>query len=69
MENNIILKKLKVALSLTSEDVLDVLMLSDVDISKNKLSCLLCKDDNRHYQRCSDLILKGFLNGLIKQRR
>ena len=49
--NNILLKKLKIALALTSEDMLDLLKEAGVVISKGELSAVLEKKDIRIIKR------------------
>jgi len=67
--NNILLKKTKIALSLTSEDVLDILKKAGVEISKTELSAVLRKRGERHYKECGDRYARNFLKGLaIKYR-
>ncbi|WP_423190145.1 DUF1456 family protein [Alkalibacterium sp. f15] len=67
--NNILLKKVKVALSLTNEDVLDILDDAGVSISKGELSAVLRKEDHRNYQECGDRYARNFLKGLTLKYR
>jgi uncharacterized protein YehS (DUF1456 family) len=68
--NNVLLKKLKIALTLTSEDMLDILELTGVVISKGELSAVLRKEGERHYKECGDRYARNFLKGLaIKYRK
>ncbi|WP_368645332.1 DUF1456 family protein [Alkalibacterium putridalgicola] len=67
--NNILLKKVKVALKLTNEDVLDILEDADVFISKSELSAVLRKEDHRNYQECGDRYARNFLKGLALRER
>ena len=64
LTNNAIFMKLKIAFDLKAEDVLDILNLSDVQISKHELSAFFRKPDHKHYRECKDQILRNFLNGL-----
>lgn len=64
LNNNIIFRKLKIALDLKSEDVLEILSLSDVLISKHELSAFFRKPGHKHYRVCKDQILRNFINGL-----
>ena len=69
LTRNMIFTKLKIALNLQAEDVLDILKLSDVVISKHELSAFFRKPTHKHYRECKDQILRNFLNGLqIKYR-
>lgn len=67
--NNLILKKLKIALSLTSEDIIDILEEAGVLITKGELSALLRKEGHKNYKECGDRYARNFLKGLaIKYR-
>lgn len=67
--NNILLKKLKIALQLTSEDMLDILEEADVFITKGELSAVLRKEGHKNYKECGDRYARNFLKGLaIKYR-
>ncbi|MFQ9521626.1 MAG: DUF1456 family protein [Turicibacter sp.] len=67
--NNIVLKKLKIALSLTSEEVIDILGLAGVKISKGELSAVLRKEGRKNYKECGDRYLRNYLKGLAIQYR
>jgi uncharacterized protein YehS (DUF1456 family) len=62
--NNVILKKLKIALSLTSEDMLAILKAAGVTISNGELSAVLRKEGQRNYKECGDRYVRNFLKGL-----
>ena len=67
--NNVLLKKLKIALALTSEDMLDLLEEAGVFITKGELSALLRKEGHKNYKMCGDRYARNFLKGLaIKYR-
>jgi uncharacterized protein YehS (DUF1456 family) len=69
LTNNIILKKLKIALNLKSEDVIDILKLADLYISNHELSAFFRKPTQKQYRLCKDQFLRNFLHGLqIKHR-
>lgn len=65
MTNNDILKKLRVALKLRDEDIIQILKLAEFDVSKSELSALFRAEDHPNYKECGDQILRYFLNGLI----
>lgn len=67
--NNILLKKLKIALSLTSEDMIDILNEVGVDLSKSELSAVLRKEGHRNYKECGDRYARNFLKGLALRYR
>ena len=67
--NNILLKKLKIALALTSEDMIEILAKAGVGITKGELSALLRKVGHKNYKECGDKYARNFLKGLtIKYR-
>lgn len=69
LSNNDILKKLRVALSLRNDDILEILKLVDFEISKGALGDLFRNEDHPGYQEAGDQILRNFLNGLIIYKR
>ena len=69
ISNNIIFRKLKIALDLKAEDILDILDLVNIRISKHELSAFFRRPDHKHYRNCNDQILRNFLKGVqIKYR-
>jgi len=69
LTNNIIFRKLKIALNLKAEDVLEIMGLADLRMSKHELSAFFRKPDHKHYRDCKDQSLRNFLKGVqIKYR-
>ena len=64
LTNNIIFRKLKIALNLRDEEILEILESADRHISKHELSAFFRKPDQRQYRPCLDQILRNFLQGL-----
>ncbi|WP_432822605.1 DUF1456 family protein [Trichloromonas sp.] len=64
LNNNIILRKLKIALNLKDEDILAIMERVHWRMSKPELSAFFRKPDHKHYRECQDQILRYFLNGL-----
>jgi uncharacterized protein YehS (DUF1456 family) len=64
LTNNVIFKKLRIALNLKSEDVLDILELAPLRISKHELSAFFRKPGHKHYRQCKDQVLRNFLKGI-----
>lgn len=64
LTNNIIFRKLRIALNLQAEDILDILALAGVRISKHELSAFFRRPDHKHYRVCNDQILRNFLKGM-----
>ena len=69
MTNNDILKKLRVALHLRDDQIVEILKLVDFNISKSELGAFFRKEDHPNYQECGDQVLRNFLNGLIIHMR
>jgi len=69
LSNNAILMKLKIALSLRAEDVLQALELGGYRISKHELSAFLRGPEHRQYRECGDQVLRKFLQGLQQEHR
>jgi uncharacterized protein YehS (DUF1456 family) len=67
--NNMLLKKLKIALALTSEDMLDIFKKAGITVTKGELGALLRKPGHKNYKECGDKFARNFLKGLaIKYR-
>lgn len=65
MSNNDIFKKLRVALQLRDDDIVEILQLVDFRISKTELGAFFRSEDHPNYKDCGDQILRNFLNGLV----
>lgn len=64
LNNNIIFRKLKIALNLKDDDILELMSLAGLHISKPELSAFFRKTGHKHYRLCKDQILRNFLQGL-----
>jgi uncharacterized protein YehS (DUF1456 family) len=69
LDNNDILKKLRVALSLNNTDIIEILALVNFKITKGALGDLFRNPDHPNYVVAQDQILRNFLNGLIIYKR
>jgi uncharacterized protein YehS (DUF1456 family) len=69
LTNNIVLTKLKIALSLRSEDILALLASVGFAASAHELSALARKPQHRSYRPCRDQLLRKLLQGLQLQHR
>ncbi|MGF2144480.1 DUF1456 family protein [Vagococcus fluvialis] len=67
--NNIFLKKLKIALSLTTDKMLEIWADEGITISKSELSAFLRKEGHKNYKTCGDNFTRNFLKGLMKEYR
>ncbi len=64
LTNNIIFRKLRIALNLKAEDVLEIMDLAGLPISKHELSAFFRRPGHKHYRDCNDQILRNFLTGV-----
>ncbi|MFM5084299.1 YehS family protein [Aeromonas media] len=69
INNNLILRKLRIGLNYKEEDMLGTLKLANFNLSKSELSALFRAKDHKHYQDCGDQILRNFLIGLTAKYR
>lgn len=69
LTNNIIVRKLKIALNLRDDDMLAILALAEVRLSKHELSAFFRRPDHQHYRECHDQVLRGFLKGVALKYR
>ncbi|SMD04644.1 Uncharacterized conserved protein YehS, DUF1456 family [Desulfocicer vacuolatum DSM 3385] len=70
LNNNIILKKMKIALELRQEDLMEIFQLAGVSVSKGELTALFRKEGHKNFRPCQDQFLRNFLKGLgIRHRR
>lgn len=65
MTNNDIFKKLRVALQLRDDQIVEILELVDFSISKGEIGNFFRSEDHPKYVECKDQILRNFLNGLV----
>jgi uncharacterized protein YehS (DUF1456 family) len=64
LNNNIILRKLKIALNLKDIDLLELLNASQFPLSKHELSAFFRKFDHKNYKKCHDQVMRNFLRGM-----
>lgn len=69
MNNNDVLKKLRVALQLRDDQIVEILELVDFRISKGELGNFFRNEDHPKYMDCGDQVLRNFLNGLVLHLR
>ncbi|WP_333876217.1 DUF1456 family protein [Flavobacterium sp.] len=65
MNNNDIFKKLRVALQLRDDQIVDILQLVDFRISKGEIGNFFRNTNHPKYMECGDQVLRNFLNGLV----
>jgi uncharacterized protein YehS (DUF1456 family) len=64
LSNNTILMKLKIALNLKADGVINILSLAGVNISKHELSAFFRRPGHKHFRECKNQMLRYFLKGL-----
>ncbi|MBQ0726988.1 MAG: DUF1456 family protein [Thalassolituus oleivorans] len=69
LTNNIVLRKLKIALNLQADDLLEMLKLNDFNLGQHELSALFRRPDHKNYRECLDQLLRNFLDGMEKHYR
>lgn len=69
LNNNIILRKIKIALNVKDNDILDLLTLAGLKISKHELSAFFRKPSQSQYRDCKDQVLRNLLRGMQMKYR
>ena len=69
LNNNIILRKLKIAFDLTGEEILHTMGAAGLCMSEHEVSAFFRRPDHRHYRPCKDQVLRNFLKGLQMKYR
>ncbi len=64
LDNNLILKKLRIAYELKEVDLYAIFHTVEIDISKTELNALFRKVGHKNYRTCPNSILELFLDGL-----
>ena len=65
MTNNDIFKKLRVALMLRDDQIVEILALVDFRMTKSELGAFFRDEKHENYMECGDQVLRNFLNGLV----
>lgn len=69
VNNNVVLKKLRVAFELKEEDILDILTQAGFSVSRPEIGALFRKEGHKHFRACGDQFLRNFLKGLTLRLR
>ena len=69
LTNNIIFRKLKIALDLKDDGILEIMELVDLCMSKHELSAFFRKPGHKNYRLCKDQVLRYFLRGMQAKYR
>jgi uncharacterized protein YehS (DUF1456 family) len=69
LNNNGILRKLRIALNFKDEDMLEIFDLRGFRISKHELSAFFRNPTQPQYRECKDQVMRNFLMGLQQKYR
>lgn len=69
IDNNMVLKKLRVAFQLTDADMHRAFAAAGFPLSKPELSALFRQRGHKNFRACGDQLLRNFLKGLTLQVR
>ena len=69
LTNNDILRKMRIALTLKDDDILNIMKLADFKVSKGEVSAFFRNTEHRNYKPCGNQFLRNFLQGLTKRER
>ncbi len=69
MNNNIFMKKLRIAFDLKTSDIPDVLAKTNFVVSQAEIGAIFRKPDHKNYRECDDQILLNFLKCLTLIQR
>jgi len=64
LTNNLILKKIRVAMELKESELIILFALADVELTKRQIGALFRKEGTKNFKACSDTLLMAFLEGL-----
>lgn len=64
LTNNLILKKLRIALELKEPETEIIFGLGDISLTKQELKSLFRKEGHKNFKACSNDVLNAFLEGL-----
>lgn len=67
IDNNIILKKLRIAFSLKTDDILAILTEQQFRVSMPEITAMMRNRDHKNYRECGDQFLRYFLRGLASR--
>lgn len=64
MNNNIILKKLRIAFDLKTTDIPVVLAKADFAVGQSEIGAIFRKPEHKNYRECGDQLMRNFLKGM-----
>jgi len=69
MDNNLVLKKIRIAFKLEEAELLGLFTDSPVELSRSELSAFFRKPGHKHYRACGDQVLRQVLRGITSKFR
>ncbi|MBU0946162.1 MAG: DUF1456 family protein [Proteobacteria bacterium] len=69
LNNNSILRKVRIALAYQDTDMLEIFKLGETTVSKSELSAFFRRSGHKHYKECGDQFLRHFLQGLALYKK
>ncbi|MEM5529821.1 DUF1456 family protein [Gammaproteobacteria bacterium AS21] len=69
LNNNAMLRKVKIALNLQGEDMAEIFQLADFPLSNHEISAFFRKPEHKNFRLCKDQVLRYFLQGLQTKHR
>lgn len=69
IDNNTILRKLRIAFEMRDTDIIATLENAGLRISKSEVSALFRAPSHKHFKQCGDQFLRNFLKGLTHRFR
>jgi len=67
--NNVILKKLRIALDLREDDLIGIFMCAGIAMTKHDITALFRKPGHKHYKACTNQLLSSFIKGISLRRK
>ena len=67
VNNNIVLKKLRIAFSLKTDDILAILTQQKFRVSMPEITAMMRAPDHKNFRECGDQFLRYFLRGLTER--
>ncbi|MDP4644023.1 MAG: DUF1456 family protein [Opitutales bacterium] len=64
IDNNVILRKLRIAFEMRDTDVVETMKSAGFLVSKSEITALFRAPTHRHFMECGDQFLRNFLRGL-----
>ena len=67
MNNNTVLKKLRIAFSLKTDDILAILTQQKFRVSMPEITAMMRAPEHKNFRECGDQFLRNFRRGLTQR--